>query len=133
MKAMSTDRGTRAMESAPRTGVPSLADLAWCRNSPNLSVLRASDHGVLSYVSVVDRHYVVGILSSYPRRGAVRRRSVFAMFLSLGRLISELPRATGSHRRQIWSQPGEHDAQFGAQVATAGPVHRPGTVGQQQA
>ncbi len=31
------------------------------------------------------------------------------------------------------SQLGEHSAQLGAQVATAGPVHRPGTVGQQQA
>ena len=35
--------------------------------------------------------------------------------------------------RSVSSQLGEHSAQFGAHVATSGPVHRPGTVGQQQA
>ena len=30
--------------------------------------------------------------------------------------------------RSVWSQLGEHEAQFGAQLATAGPVHRPATV-----
>ena len=34
--------------------------------------------------------------------------------------------------RSVWSQLGEHGAQFGAQVATAGTIHRPDTVGQQQ-
>jgi hypothetical protein len=35
--------------------------------------------------------------------------------------------------RSVSSQMGQHGAQFGAQVATSGVVHRPGTVGQQQA
>ena len=35
--------------------------------------------------------------------------------------------------RSVLSQLGQHGAQFGAQVATSGVVHRPGTVGQQQA
>jgi hypothetical protein len=35
--------------------------------------------------------------------------------------------------RSVSSQLGKHGAHFGAQVATSGPVHRPGTVGQQQA
>ena len=35
--------------------------------------------------------------------------------------------------RSVSSQLSEHSVQFGTQVASSGPVHRPGTVGQQQA
>ena len=51
-------------------------------------------------------------------------------------ITSRCPRREASKPamlRSVSSQLGEHSAQFGAQVSTSGPVHRPGTVGQQQA
>ena len=75
-------------------------------------------------------------------RRLTRMRDFYAFLLAKSRrcstagINSRCPRREAPNPalvRSVPSQLGEHSAQFGVQVATAGPVHRPGTVGQQQA